>query len=307
MRIPTPSTRLLCNFAPSDSFATHCVPPCLSTAHQLLDAIPTLHAEFSLAEIDTLIDASMEVTYPAKTIIFMEGLVGTRTLHIITRGSAHCTVTEGRATRMRRRSSATLDDTGMLAAFAEAPDRRGSSPAIRRASQLGEGLDMSSQTVLQDLHVGDHFGMEAFLSLSTDAAGESYVPRYTVQALSQLHCLCIDKDVCGPLYDRMLFVLTREFNGWRWAIANRNKLHFNDLTPVRTIGVGTYGTVKMVLHRERVGRQADQRTTVYALKMVERKSLKEKRLVVQLERERELLQVSAPTPRQCSPTIVLAL
>ena len=272
----------------------------------MLDAIPTLHAEFSLQEMDTLIDASTEVIYPARTSIYVDGEIDVLSLNIIMSGTAQLTVTESRAMRMRRRDTGSsngdlplneheLDDHAEKGRFWSPFTRRllssrrgGSSPDPDRLLD-----NNSSRTVLQAMHVGDYFGVEAFLSQSRDGIAGEYLPKHSVHAISPLYCLCIDKAACGALYDRMVFVLTRAYEGWRWAVANRNKPLFGDLNAVETIGVGSAGTVKKVVHTEKTG--TNERTTSYALKIVKRRELKQKRFVTSLERERELLQVCEPT------------
>jgi hypothetical protein len=145
------------------------------------------------------------------------------------------------------------------------------------------------ETVLQSLHVGDCFGVEAFLSSRTQQAGTPYVSTSTVRAESgRLRCLTFDVSACGPLYERLLFVFSRELTAWRWAVANRTPVSFADLVIGRTLGVGSFGKVKFVVHNEG-GRVSAESTNPYALKIIPRRKLWIARHVTMLLRERELL------------------
>jgi serine/threonine protein kinase/CRP-like cAMP-binding protein len=144
-------------------------------------------------------------------------------------------------------------------------------------------------TKLQSLHVGDHFGVEAFLSSRTQDAGTQFKAPSTVRVEStRMRCLLFDAAACGPLYERMLFVFSREHTSWRWAVANRNPVQFGHLVQGRTLGIGSFGRVKLVVHNEG-GIVSPQTSKAYALKIIPRRKLWIPRHVQMLRRERDLL------------------
>ena len=290
---------------------------------KLLGAIPVFRAELTDLELSRVIEGATHVTFPAGAKVYREGEVSPRVLYLIYSGAASVVTDSLRARRMSRRAS--FDATQFLTdgmkdlvaaqnalrtmegvSANSSPNglkavARGLSPEFARPKTPERERRRSrepSTTTLQDLHVGDYFGGEAFSSTSrTDL---QYMPGHTVVARSKLRCLAIDAQACGPLLARLLFIISREHNSWLWAIANRNPINFNSLTVLRTIGQGAFGTVKLTVHLGAVegsgsrvvaarGKQS-MMVTAYALKVVPRKKLQRPHLVLQMRRERELLE-----------------
>ena len=174
----------------------------------------------------------------------------------------------------------------------------GSSFLVEHSFAMGGRNDLS----IQELRAGDFFGADAFVSQDASSAPElarsDFVPMYTVRVVAApLRCLVFDAVACGPLYERMLRVFSRERASWDWAVANRNPLPFQHLNIGETIGRGSFGTVKLAVHSEG-GVVSAKHSTAYALKCISRKALPTSQHVTSLLRERELL-------RTCSHPLVL--
>ena len=117
-----------------------------------------------------------------------------------------------------------------------------------------------------------------------------YIPSYTVQAATDVQCLCFDVSSCDVLLERAVIVCSREAACLEARIANRRPLRFQDLTARRVLGEGATGLVRMVVHSlGGVKHMSMHGATPFAMKIMPRKLFARPNGVKQLQRERELL------------------
>jgi serine/threonine protein kinase len=142
---------------------------------------------------------------------------------------------------------------------------------VARITRPKEG---EAPELLGRLGVGEHFG--AINIVNPDA------PRATdVHADTALRCFTLDRNDFGSLIETVKQSLARELANRRWVLDNRNKIMLKDLKVMKTIGVGTFGRVKLTTHA----------TTekLYALKCLQKKEVEEQRQVENVAVEAKLL------------------
>ena len=103
-----------------------------------------------------------------------------------------------------------------------------------------------------------------------------------VTADVELTCLRLDARAFGELLPLVQHSLARELASRRWIIENRDKVSLDELTLVRTIGIGTFGRVKLVIHRPSGGKP-------YALKVLQKRMLVHMAQVDNVRSEQQLL------------------
>jgi CRP-like cAMP-binding protein len=102
-----------------------------------------------------------------------------------------------------------------------------------------------------------------------------------VDAETKLELLALDAAAFGSLLPLVEHALARELANRRWTLENRGKVAMADLYPERTIGIGTFGRVRLAIHAP------SQRP--YALKLMKKKHLVRANQVVNVRSENKLL------------------
>jgi len=128
--------------------------------------------------------------------------------------------------------------------------------------------------VLGRLSVGQHFGAKNLVDPSARREVD-------VDAETKLELLALDAAAFGSLLPLVEHALARELANRRWTLENRGKVAMADLYPERTIGIGTFGRVRLAIHAP------SQRP--YALKLMKKKHLVRANQVVNVRSENKLL------------------
>ena len=139
--------------------------------------------------------------------------------------------------------------------------------------------------LLGRLGMGEHFGAINIIDPSKPRATD-------VHADTPLRCFTFERDAFGSLLDVVKHSLARELANRRWVLENRNKVSLRDLEVMRTIGQGTFGRVKLVMHKP------SQR--LYALKCLRKVAIEEMSQVQNVITEVKLLST-------CSHPFILKL
>ena len=91
------------------------------------------------------------------------------------------------------------------------------------------------------LGVGEHFGAKNIV--------DPNAPRETtVTAETPLRLLALNAASFGSLLPLVQHLLARDLANRRWIIENLNKVRMYELKQMRTIGIGTFGRVKLCIH-----------------------------------------------------------
>ena len=134
--------------------------------------------------------------------------------------------------------------------------------------------DPTTPEVLGRLGTGEHFGAKNLVDASA--------PRETdVTADTPMRCLLLEAGALGDLLRPLQHALARELASRRWILENRGKVAIADLESVRTVGVGAFGRVKLVVH------SPTQKT--YALKIISRSLMIQQKQEANVLSERALL------------------
>lgn len=135
-------------------------------------------------------------------------------------------------------------------------------------------VDAAKVEQLGMLGVAEHFGAKNIVD--PDAPRE-----VNIEADTPLQLLALDAASFGKLLPLVQHSLARELANRRWILENRNKVAVADLRAVRTIGLGTFGRVKLVIHTP-TGRP-------YALKCLKKRMLLRLNQVANVSSEHALL------------------
>lgn len=208
----------------------------------MLNSVPLL-AELQLYERELLLDQFVERTYENNETIIEEGETGDQSFFIVQSG--HVAVSKEVAPSGRYCAG----DEGDV----ESPSRRA----------------VKEQIALATLGPGEYFGEMALLK-----AGErgSVARQATVRSCGRAVCLVLTRDV----FDRMIRPLERlrtEMVTREADNENREEqqLHFEDLELGNVLGVGSFGYVRIAVHRGS--------GKVLALKAMKKKHIVKKRQV----------------------------
>ena len=110
------------------------------------------------------------------------------------------------------------------------------------ATQQGTGGD--EEKLVGYLDVGDHFGASNLIENDPHSVRSVSVGAYT-----DLKVLGIDRQAFGEHLPLVLELLSRELTHRQWLLQYRNKVQLPELEKGRTLGEGTYGSVRLAIHQ----------------------------------------------------------
>jgi len=128
--------------------------------------------------------------------------------------------------------------------------------------------------------VGEQFGAQALI----EPPGQTKPRTVSVTAESDLCCLELDREVFGPLLERVKTMLARDVANRNWQLENWGKVSPQDLREGSVLGEGTYGIVCKGEHRSN--------GKTYAVKAVAKAKVQTGFIIRQIINERELMAAS---------------